>query len=304
LIDMAAVEEVITSELSRIASVTQADAPPPGMFIGQLLLHAGKLEPHDIERILLTQRQGAVRFGDAARSLGLVSEADIQHALSRQFQYAYSHTADPELSTELLSMYQPFSVQAEALRALRTQLLLRWFQEQNNKSLAVLSARRGEGCTTIAANLAVVFAQLGERTLLIDANLRQPRLHRLFGLRSDTGLSSLLAGRDSLAAVLTTIRSLPNLSILGSGPTPPNPQELLSRASFSGLMDRAAATHDVVIIDAPAVLNCADAQLVAARAGGCLIVTRRHQTRLEDMGRLKMALRPTGAVLLGTVIND
>jgi protein-tyrosine kinase len=299
---MAVEEEVMASELSQISGATVQD-DRPSMFIGQLLIDAGKLAPPDINRILQAQRQHAVRFGDAARLLGLVSESDVQQALSQQFQFAYSHTAEPELSGELLSMYQPFSVQAEALRALRTRLLLCWFQDEINKSLAVISPRSGEGCSTIAANLAVAFAQLGERTLLIDANLRTPRLHRLFGLHVDKGLSTVLAGRDALFSVLNTIRSLPSLSVLGAGPTPPNPQELLSRATFSSMMDRAAATHDVVIIDSPSALDFADAQIIAARAGACLVVARRHRTRLSDMHRIKVELRPTGAAMLGTVIN-
>jgi len=299
---MAVIEEVMASEISQIAGATVQDARL-GTFIGQLLLDAGKLAPPDIHRILQAQRQHGVRFGDAARLLGLVSESDVQLALSQQFQYAYSHTAEPELSGELFSMYQPFSVQAEALRALRTQLLLRWFHGDKSKSLAVISARSGAGCSTVAANLAVVFAQLGERTLLIDANLRAPRLHRLFGLRVDKGLSTVLAGRDALPSVLSTIRSLPNLSVLRSGPTPPNPQELLSRASFSIMMDLAATTHDVLIVDTPSALDFADAQLIAARAGACLVVARRNRTRLDDMRRIKVTLSPTGTAILGTVIN-
>jgi protein-tyrosine kinase len=290
--------------VEKIASVDVGDVPLSERFIGQLLLDAGKIAPHDINRILSTQRQHAVRFGDAARLLGLVNEADVQHALSRQFQYSYSHSGDSELSAELLSMRQPFSVQAEALRGLRTQLLLRWFQQERDKALAIVSARGGEGCTTIAANLAVAFAQLGERTLLIDANLRRPRLHCLFGLKMDAGLSTVLAGRATFPAALNTIAALPNLSVLCSGPIPPNPQELLSRASFSIMMERASATHDIVIIDAPGALDYGDAQIIAARAGGCLIITRRHHTRLADIDRIKVALRPTGAALLGMVINQ
>jgi chain length determinant protein tyrosine kinase EpsG len=277
---MAVVEGFITPEDE--VRATGADLTPPYKIIGQLLLDAGKIGRHHITEILLAQRHQALRFGDAARFLGLVSEADVQHALSRQFQYSYSRIGESDLSAELFTMYQPFSLQAEALRALRTQLILRWFQDRS-KALAVVSARGGDGCSTIAANLAVVFAQLGERTLLIDANLRRPRLHTLFSVKPDAGLSGVLAGRGYFQEVLKSVASLDNLSILCAGPTPPNPQELLSRVRFSYIMEAASAAYDVVIVDAPGVLEYADAQIIAARAGGCLIVTRRHHTRVADV---------------------
>ena len=300
---MAVAEAFVTPEQDELVSASAGNVPAADKFIGQLLLDAGKINRQDITQILTTQRQQALRFGDAARFLGLVSEADVQHALSRQFQYTYSRSGESDLSAELFTMYQPFSVQAEALRALRTQLLLRWFQD-SNKTLAVVSARGGDGCSTIAANLAVVFAQLGERTLLIDANLRRPRLHALFGVTPEAGLSSVLAERGSFQAALIPVAPLANLSIMCAGPTPPNPQELLSRANFSIIMEEAAATNDTVIVDAPGVLEFGDAQIIAARAGGCLIVTRRHRTRIADVEQAKATLRPTGAALLGTVIND
>ena len=113
-------------------------------------------------------------------------------------------------SEELVAAYQPFSQQVEALRALRSQLMMRWFNE-TNKSLAVVTANAGEGGSYLASNLAVMFSQLGERTLLIDANMRNPRQHIIFNLKENRGLSDILAGRAGLD--LSLIHILPCFSV-------------------------------------------------------------------------------------------
>lgn len=290
---MVAVERVV-SETTREATA---------MPIGQLLVRAGKLREGDIKQIVALQRQRALRFGDAALTLGLVNEADVENALARQFEYAYVRGGESRLSPALIAAYQPFGPQAESLRALRTQLMLRWFRDRN-KTLAIVAARAEDGSSAIAANLAIVFAQLGERTLVMDANFRQPSQHELFGIGTAEGLSSLCAGRGSFKGAPAAVAHFKELSVLCAGPLPPNPQELLGRVGFAYIMETAPAAFDAVIIDAPPVLECADSLLVAARAGACLIVARRHHTRVADVQRTKELLGTTGSVLLGTVICE
>ncbi|HET7362570.1 MAG TPA: chain length determinant protein tyrosine kinase EpsG, partial [Burkholderiales bacterium] len=158
---------------------------PLGLVLG---LHA-----QDIERVLAASREQGVRFGEAARVLGLATQAEIARALARQFGLACIAPGAAPLGPELTAAYEPTGPQAEALRAVRDQLLLRWLERKpESRALAILSAARGEGRTFIAANLAVVFSQLGSRTLLVDADLRNPRQHRIFGLDNRTGLSALL----------------------------------------------------------------------------------------------------------------
>ena len=123
----------------------------------------------------------------------------------------------------------------EHLRSLRTQLSLRWFENQQ-AALAIVSPGSGEGRSWIAANLAVLFAQTGKRTLLIDADLRRPRQHALFGIPERNGLSSILAGRAGLDG-LTEIPGVPDLTVLPAGVVPPNPQELLARPLFQRLIN-------------------------------------------------------------------
>ena len=234
--------------------------------IGAILMDAGLLSPEDAERILLLQKQQNLRFGEAAIQLGLLTEADIQFGLARQFAFPYLRT-DAEkksVSEELVAAYQPFSPVAEQLRAVRSQIMLRWIDKAEQRNVfTVVGTERGEGRSYMAANLAVVFAQLGERTLLIDADLRNPRQHELFLLQNKVGLSTYLAGRSRDESILR-ITELAGLFVLPAGPVPPNPLELLSRQTFDDLMGHVRSNFDIVIIDVPCMAIGDDAALVAA----------------------------------------
>src|SRR6266581_8894411 len=198
--------------------------------LGAVLIHAGRLRPQDVEHILQLQRQKGLRFGDAGKEVGLLTQADIEFALARQFDHPYLRRGESKVSEEVVAAYDPFSPQVEALRAVRGQLMLRWLdQEPGGKALAIISAAHKEGRSFIAANLAVVFAQLGARTALIDADLRQPCQHRLFGLDNRAGLSAVLSGRAAVTEALERVAPLPGLSVLPAGTLPPSPQDLLAR---------------------------------------------------------------------------
>jgi protein-tyrosine kinase len=270
--------------------------------IGRLLLHLGKISPEDAENILRVQQEQGLRFGDAALKLGLITESDIRQALALQFDYPYLQAGQGNYSAELVAAYQPFTQQVEALRGLRSQLMMRWFRE-GYKSLAIVSANSGEGCSHLAANLAIVFSQLGERTLLVDANLRDPRQHTFFNLKENRGLSDILAGRAGLD-VVTRLESFVGLSVLGAGTIPPNPQELLSRATFTEFMNQAIAHYDVVLVDTTSAAATADAQATVARCGGALLVSRLNHTRLSDIAEVRNQIAVTGARVVGAVIND
>lgn len=271
--------------------------------IGKLLLEAGKLAETDIERIAKMQREKNLRFGEAALQLGLVEEVEIVRMLARQFEYPCLLAATA-LSEELVTVHQPFGPQAEALRMLRSKLLLRWFDGQRNKKLALTSSRSEEGCSRMAANLAVAFSQLGERTLLIDADLRASGQHGRFGIDNGVGLSDLLAGRGKLTEAIQRIDGLANLAVLCGGAPPPNPQELLGRPAFDDVLEAVSSQFDIILFDTPPALSSADAQLIAAKAGGCLLVTRRHQARLDEVLRVKEHLSSARVELLGAVLGD
>jgi protein-tyrosine kinase len=282
---------------------TRGRIEPVRRRIGELLSASGDLTDQEVLRVVAHQAKTAMRFGEAAVALGLVTEEDVQHALAQQFNYPYLRRGDSNLSPMLTSAYQPFGGCAEAFRVLRSELMLRWF-DRGQKALAVTSPRAGAGSSTLAANLAVSFAQLGERTLLIDANFRRPVQHGLFGVIADVGLVDVLVGHVPLEEAVVSIVLLNGLGVLCAGPIPPNPHELLSGRQLKGLLDQAQRNYDVVILDAPAALECTDVQMIGARAGGYVLVTRRHQTRLADVRATAARLAPTGAVALGAVVND
>lgn len=276
-----------------------------GRSIGAILIDNGRLTPEAAERILKLQKEQGLRFGDAAIQLGLLSEADIQQALSRQYDYPYLMPGDERVSEEVVAAFKPFSPIVEQLRAVRSQLMLRWFDaEIGHKTLAVVSAGRAEGRSFTAANLAVVFSQLGERTLLIDADLRNPSQHQLFRLENKLGLSSLLAGRAELAEAVTRIPGLIDLSVLPAGATPPNPQELLARPVFNALMATAAGQYDIVIVDTPAGAETADSQTVAARTRGAVVVARKDRSSAPALQAFVTSLQHSGVAVVGAVLNN
>lgn len=274
--------------------------------IGAILIDAGRMTAQDAERIMNFQAQADIRFGEAGIELGLISEADVLYALSVQFDYPYLPPGpNRPISGEVVAAYRPFSQEGEALRALRSQLQLRWFGESSGtrSSLAIVGTSRGEGRSYLAANLAVTFAQLGQRTLLIDADLRVPRQHKLFKIENQMGLSNLLAGRMQ-DQVVTFVHGLPGLAVLPSGPIPPNPAELLSRPAMARILQQSLSTFDVVLVDTPAMLSGTDGMMLARSAGAALIVARTNMTRTAEFNGVVGAMSGAGVDVVGSVLVD
>jgi protein-tyrosine kinase len=272
--------------------------------IGAILVDARKLSAHGVDAILRAQDERALRFGDVGKELGLLSQADIDYALARQFDYPYLRRGESRVSQDVIAAYDPFCPKVEALRVLRSELMLRWFDgDPTRKALAIVSAAGKEGRSYIAANLAVVFAQLGGSTLLIDADLRNACQHVLFGLENRIGLSAVLAGRAGPEAV-QRIPSLANLSVLPAGVLPPNPQELLARPVFGHLLRQLAEHVDFILLDSPPAADSADAQTLAARAGAAMIVVRKNASRLSKVRSLSSRVAHARTAIVGAVLND
>ena len=270
--------------------------------IGALLLASGKITPEHTERVLRMQADMGIRFGEAAQRLGLVDDDDIDQALARQFDYPYLRPGEGGYSPYLVAAYAPFGPQAETLRAVRSQLLLRWFS-RGHKSLVLAGVGQGDGASLFTANLAVAFAQLGRRTLLVDADLRRPSQQAIFNAPARQGLADMLAGRLDPDQV-ETLAPLGNLSLLGAGTLPPNPQELLSRPAMASLNAAFEARYDVVLYDVTPSARALDALLVAARTGGVLIVARRDKTHLGDLQALAEQVGQNGAKVVGSVMVE
>ena len=273
--------------------------------MGAILIDSGRISADAAEQILRAQKEKGMRFGDAGLALGLLTNEDIQFALARQFDYPYVTATDSALSRDLVAAFKPFNSEVETLRALRSQLMLRWFDgDPARKCMAIVSPGRKEGRSYLAANLAIVTSQLGERTLLIDADLRYPVQHRLFGVQPRFGLSDILSERASPADCVEKIASLRALSVLSAGAVPPNPQELLSRAQFSELLRKLSGDFDIIVIDTPASATTADAQIIAGRAGAALVLARRNMTSAPQLTRLVDDLGQGNAAVVGSVLTD
>lgn len=272
--------------------------------LGIILIDAGRLELPEAERVLHFAREKGLRFGEAAIELGLLTRADVDLALSNQFEYSYLERGQSAVDESLIAAYAPFTPQSEALRSLRNQLLQRWFDtDPSHRALAIISAERNEGRSYIASNMAVVFSQTDMRTLLIDADMRHPSQHRLFGLDNQFGLSTILSGRGGSEAI-RRIPSLRNLSVLPVGARPPNPSELLVKPVFARFLEEASTQFDVVLLDTPAAGEFSDAQAICMRAGSALIVVRKNATRVWRVRGISDGAAMGGATLIGTVLND
>lgn len=272
--------------------------------IGDLIRDARNLSAAEVEKVLSYQREHGVRFGEAAVALGLASPEDVLNALAQQFNYPLGNAETRVASPELVALSQPFSVQAEAIRAIRSQVTMR-FNRPNaeRRALAVISPGTGDGKTYFASNLAVSLAQLGGRTLIVDADLRSPRLHEVFKVGNGAGLSSLLSGRSE-TQVIQHVESVAGLFVLPAGPIPPNPLELVERPAFGLLVRELVSKFDHVVIDTAAASHGADACVVAAKCGAALVLTRKNQNKVAALQDLVASLTGSSVEMLGAIVNE
>lgn len=269
---------------------------------------------------LLDYMDRTVKTADEVeRRLGLPNLAVIPDVSSggRSYDkggYGYGYGAGPEgdkpaaaassgngnEKIELLPHDRPRLAVSEAYRSLRTALLLSSAQEL--RVVAVTSASAGEGKTATSVNLSIVMAQLGRRVLLIDGDLRKPRLHEVFGVTNRSGLVNILAGGEEPDHALT-VSAVPNLSLIPSGPIPPNPSELLASDRMRELVRRARTRFDFVVIDTPPVLAVTDATLIGSLADGVVLCLRAGKVLREEARACRDRLLMAEVKILGTVLN-
>jgi capsular exopolysaccharide synthesis family protein len=177
--------------------------------------------------------------------------------------------------------------------------------ERGRRVLALCSAARESGCSFIAANLAVSFAQAGVRVLLVNADMREPGLDELFGdIAQDSGLVQYLASSSMRPDEVTETELVPNLWFTPSGGLPPDPQELLSTPRFESFMNISMRQFDLVIVDTPPANSYADAQRIASVAGYAILVGRKNKTNSHDLTELSRQMASDRICLVGTVLND
>lgn len=292
----AVVQEASASDMARSVVLDRSI----GDFIGEL----GKLKPAQIEQVLAYQRLHGIRFGEAAVALELVTRDDVMWALSKQFHYPYASGDGARFNSELVAAIDPFHAQTESFRGVRSQLMLgAMAAEMPKTALAVISPNVGDGKSFFAANLAIVFSQLGAKTLLIDADMRTSRQHLLFGIPNDTGLSSVLSGRAGMNA-MRAVPELPSLFVMPVGAMPPNPLELLQRPAFGLLLQELLAEFDHVIVDTPASIHGADSRVLAAKCGAAMVIARRHISGVKAVRQLVADASRSSVRFAGVVVNE
>lgn len=201
----------------------------------------------------------------------------------------------------ILTQVEANSSMAESYRQLRTALLLS-SAGHAPRTILFTSSQPAEGKTTTAVNTAISLAQTGAAVLIIDADLRRPRIHKVFSLKNNSGLSSFLAGEGELASQIQI--AMPNLYVLPVGPLPPNPAELLGSVRMKQVIETLATNFDHIIIDSPPVASFADSLILSSLVDGVIIVVKGGVTPREMAQRTKAHLQSVGARILGAVINQ
>jgi succinoglycan biosynthesis transport protein ExoP len=273
------------------------------------------VSPHRKRAVLISALLGLVlaivaamladRFDDAVQNPDEVRDRLNLTVLGSIPRVRRSDAGQPEETQEkafrMVTHIEPQSLVAEAFRSLRTNVTFAR-AHQDLRTMMVTSPAPGEGKSTVAVNLATTFAQQGQRTLLIDADLRRSVLDQTFGILRSPGLTNVLVGSDTLDAVVRPT-DVPNLSILPSGQFPPNPSELLGSPQMRAMIELAKQSFDIVLIDSPPVLAVTDAAVLSTTVDGSVIVIRLGVTAREAVRRSVSQLRAVNGRILGAVLN-
>lgn len=239
---------------------------------------------------------------DVERIPGLIHLGMLPH-IGVGAQGAPRGASKTELNDSDLVVHRaPKSISAEACRAIRTNLMFAATGRQIRR-LLVTSPGPQEGKTTTAVSIAITMAQAGSRVLIVDTDMRRPRLHRTFGVSSARGLSSVLLGDSQVADEIKTTE-VPNLFVLPCGPTPPNPAELCQSDGFRALLEQLGQSFDRVVLDSPPVMPVTDAAILSTMVDGTLVVARGGVTSRVLLRAVAAQIQSVGGRLLGCVIND
>ena len=207
----------------------------------------------------------------------------------------------PTAQPELITLHAPASQASEAYRAIRTSMFFK-ARETNAKVIQITSPAPGDGKSTTTANLAITIAQSGSRVLLLDADMRKPTQHKLFGLDSEKGLSSIITGSADLNEVIQDV--IPGyLSVVTSGPIPSNPAELLTSTRFADLLGEYRKIYDYVLIDTPPMLAVTDPSIVCSHSDLVYMIMRIRKGVRTNSIRAKEIIDSMGIELGGVVIN-
>lgn len=250
-----------------------------------------------------------LRTTDDAEALGLsvigvlplIEEGQGRITRKREYGLEDSIVDDPKLKDVMMHV-KPMSSLAECCRTIRTNLSF-MSPDQPPHSVVVTSGSPREGKTTILINLAIALAQSGKRVLVVDTDLRRPRIHRVFNLDTTIGITSVLMGEMTLEAAIQST-NIPNLFILCCGPIPPAPSELLHTAKFRELIARTGRDFDRVLFDSPPLGAVTDAAVIAPQVDGAIVICKTNSTTRDSLKSAMRQLNDVSARVLGVVMNE
>ncbi|SFV17032.1 polysaccharide biosynthesis tyrosine autokinase [Pseudoduganella namucuonensis] len=272
--------------------------------IGTILKDGGLLSVDAIRAVCETQQLDGTLFGATAIALGMISENDLAEALRHQFGCCRLLGERLNVSAEVVAAYRPDDANMRPLRDLRGMLMLRHLNHcPDGQAIALTSAHRCEGRSLMSANLAVLFAQMNWRTLLIDADFRSPRQHEYFALQNRRGLSSALNGYP-IAELLSWIPGLGFLAVMPTGAPPPNPEELLGRSMLAIVLEQVKRDFDIVLIDTPSCELNHEAYSVSACAGNTIVVVKNGHSSVASLKKMRDSLENCQVNILGYVLNE
>ncbi len=266
-----------------------------GLEFGAAAVHTGLVTQHELDEARIwVQKQGL------NEGRGIIEEALRRRPDPRALVVWQSERLRP--GKELTLAHDPYSDRSETIRSLRTELLMRSNGRRGAGMFALLSPCAGEGRSLMAAELAIAFAQLGSRTLLVDADMRRPRQHLLFGADNSVGLAQALT--DVKLQRLHGVEGVPQMAMLTSGALPPNPLELLSGGAFERLAAEWRRNYEFVVIDTPPVSQYSDGLAVASVAGHVVVLSRKNSTPFSAFTELRRKLDTTNSWVVGAVMSD
>jgi succinoglycan biosynthesis transport protein ExoP len=268
-----------------------------GLAGGAILGFLGAMARHQLDSTLQVAEDIERELGQVF--LGLLPQLSTTNNQRKRRR----RQAEPEPDApkpELIVHNHPSSGLAEAARAVRTNIVF-MSPDKPHRALLITSPGPSDGKTTVACAIAIAMAQAGQRVALVDCDLRRPRMHRIFGITNDTGVTTALIETGAPAAHSTLV---PNLHVLTSGPLPPNPAELLQSEAFGRFLDDLKKTYDRVIIDSPPIVPVTDAAVLATRLDGVVLVVRAARTKREMAKRAVRAINDVGGRMIGTILNS
>lgn len=207
------------------------------------------------------------------------------------------------LSESLVVERNPASSAAESVRSLRVYLRQRLKEREEGTALLFTSAEEGAGKTVLAANLAVSFAQEGKKVCIVDANLRSPSLNLVFHLNSGAGLSDYLSDHGSLEQIVRP-SFVPNLSVIAAGTGTDSPAELLGGEQMTNLLAALRQEYEMVVLDAPGLLDCTDARMLASFVDGAVLVAKYGSSKRDEISKAKQYVEQAGTDIIGIVLNQ